>query len=280
MNKKQLIKHVILTILTIACFIGLMVYSLLPKLSNFRNSVYGFIINVLILTGIITYLCLSKKVNLVLIGKITIAMYGVLYILFGIIDIGIIEALFFLVYAIANIIVFICVYKKTKKAYKSIWIFGVLSYLSTVIISLNAHYINGELIPTFLYPSIIVMVLVFIPCLLYSVTKCKKLENKICIPLIALFGGFAITWLTMTSANVYLDTSKPTLVEYTIIDKDVRTGYRQITTYDLEVKKDNVVFTICVPDEEYYNFEINDNIILSEYKGFFKESYIILDRTK
>ena len=77
--------------------------------------------------------------------------------------------------------------------------------------------------------------------------------------------------------NVYLDTSEPIHEEYIIIDKDVRTGARQITTYELEVQKDDITFTIAVSEVVYYDYEINDMIVLSRYSGAFNEPYIIHD---
>ena len=54
-----------------------------------------------------------------------------------------------------------------------------------------------------------------------------------------------------------------------------RAGSRQITTYELEVKKDDTTFTIGVPETTYYNYEINDTITLSIYTGAFNEPYYI-----
>ena len=114
------------------------------------------------------------------------------------------------------------------------------------------------------------------PCLIYGLvqyTLNKDLEKLICIPLLGIFGGFALTWLTISSMNVYLDTSTPTYVEFVIIDKDIDTGARQITTYEFEVKNEDTEFTIGVSEKTYYEYEINDIITLSIYKGAFNEAY-------
>ena len=75
--------------------------------------------------------------------------------------------------------------------------------------------------------------------------------------------------------NVYLDMSTPTYEEYIIIDKDIKAGSRQITTYEFEVKKDDIVFTIGVSETSYYSYEVNDTIRLSVYNGAFNEPYYI-----
>ena len=75
--------------------------------------------------------------------------------------------------------------------------------------------------------------------------------------------------------NVCLDTSKPAYEEFVIIDKNVRTGARQITTYEIEVQKGDTIFTIGISEDAYYDYEISDTITLSIYSGAFNEPYCI-----
>lgn len=280
MIKNSTTKTVIGIVCLVVVGIGMMVYTLLPALSDFRNSIYGLIISCVVVAGIILYLIFSKRINQPILGKITTASYGVLYILFCIIDLGKIEALFFLIYSVVNIAITIYIYKKTRKEYKSIWILGALAYLSTTLVVLRVKSITGEFNLTFLIPSIIIAVIVFIPCLIFGIKSHKSrrsIEKLICIPFLGLLGGFAIPWLTISSMNVYLDFSEPTYVEYVIIDKDVRTGSRQVTTYELEVKNESESFTIGVSEEAFYDYEIDDTIVLSIYKGAFNQPYYIHD---
>lgn len=283
MSKKDILKYALLILSIIVLSIGLLVYTLLPELSDFRNSIYGHLVYVFTMTSVILYLTLSKRIGMPLIGKITVWIYLFLYALFSIIDLGKIEALFFFIYSIYNIISTICIYKNTGKEYKSIWLFGAFSYLTTIIFVLRVEYINGEFNLTFLIPAIIVAAVAFVPTLIYWLVRHtihKNLENLICIPLLVLFGGFGLTWLTLGSMNVYLDMSEPTYEEYVIVDKDVRTGARQLTTYEFKVENGEKSFTIGVSEEVYYDFEINDSIILSIYKGAFNEPYYIHDKLK
>ena len=80
--------------------------------------------------------------------------------------------------------------------------------------------------------------------------------------------------------NVYLDTSAPTYEEYVIIDKGIKAGSRQVTTYEFDVKKDATVFTIGVSETVYYSHEVNDTIKLSIYNGAFNEPYYIYEESK
>ena len=109
-------------------------YCLLPELSDFRNSIYGSLISFVVLEGLILIVTLSKKINMPLLGKITVWSFGLLYVLLMIIDLGKIEALFLLLYSIVNVCISIYIYKKTDIGYRSIWLFGAFSYFASIIL--------------------------------------------------------------------------------------------------------------------------------------------------
>ena len=277
-TKKENIYFVINCLVILIIGFGTFIYSIHPDLTDFRNSIYGSIVYFLILSGIILSVTLSRKISMPLLGKITVWVYGLLFILSGIFDFGIIEMLFFFIYAIVNVCVAIYLYKKHGIAYKSIWFFGAFSYLSTVFIVLRVKYLHNEFTSPFIWVAIIVSIIIFVPCLIYGIKYYKLYrdwEKLIGVPLAALLLGFVSTWLTVSSMNVYLDMSTPTYEKYIIIDKDIKAGSRQITTYEFEVKKDDIVFTIGVSETSYYSYEVNDTIRLSVYNGAFNEPYYI-----
>jgi hypothetical protein len=278
MTKKEIVYLVINSLVILTIGLGLFVYFLLPELSDFRNSIYGSIVYFLILVGIILCVTVSRKISMPLLGKITVWGYGLLFILLSIFDFGRIEMLFLFIYSVINVCITIFLYQKYGVAYKSIWLFGVLSYFTTIVVVLRVKYLHGELNSTFLWSAILVSIIIFVPCLIYGIRYFKLYrdwEKLIGLPLAVLLGGFVLTWLTVASMNVYLDTSAPTYEEYTIIDKDVKAGSRQVTTYELEVKKDDTVFTIGVSEIAYCRHEVNDTIKLSVYNGAFNEPYYI-----
>ena len=277
-TKKENIYFVINCLVIFIIGFGTFIYSIHPDLSDFRNSIYGLLVNFLVLAGIILYVTLSRKISMPLLGKITVWVYGLLFLLSGIFDFGRIEMLFFFIYAIVNVCVAIYLYKKHGIAYKSILLFGVFSYLTTSFVVLRVKYLHNEFTSPFMWVAIIVSIIVFIPCLIYAIKyylPYREWENLIGVPLSALLISFVVVWLTVSSMNVYLDTSDPTYEEYAIIDKDIRAGSRQATTYELEVKKDDTTFTIGVSEKTYYDYEINDTIKLSIYSGAFNEPYYI-----
>ena len=283
MTKKEIVYLVINSLVILTIGLGLFVYFLLPELSDFRNSIYGSIVYFLILVGIILCVTVSRKISMPLLGKITVWGYGLLFILLSIFDFGRIEMLFLFIYSVINVCITIFLYQKYGVAYKSIWLFGVLSYFTTIVVVLRVKYLHGGLNSTFLWSAILVSIIIFVPCLIYGIRYFKLYrdwEKLIGLPLAVLLGGFVLTWLTVASMNVYLDTSAPTYEEYTIIDKDIKAGSRQVTTYELEVKKDDTVFTIGVSETAYYRHEVNDTIKLSVYNGAFNEPYYIHENSE
>ena len=283
MTKKEIVYLVINSLVILTIGLGLFVYFLLPELSDFRNSIYGSIVYFLILVGIILCVTVSRKISMPLLGKITVWGYGLLFILLSIFDFGRIEMLFLFIYSVINVCIAIFLYQKYGVAYKSIWLFGVLSYFTTIIVVLRVKYLHGGLNSTFLWSAILVSIIIFVPCMIYGIRYFKLYrdwEKLIGLPLAVLLVGFVLTWLTVASMNVYLDTSAPTYEEYTIIDKDVKAGSRQVTTYELEVKKDDTVFTIGVSEIAYYRHEVNDTIKLSVYNGAFNEPYYIHENSE
>ena len=283
MTKKEIVYLVINSLVILTIGLGLFVYFLLPELSDFRNSIYGSIVYFLILVGIILCVTVSRKISMPLLGKITVWGYGLLFILLSIFDFGRIEMLFLFMYSVINVCIAIFLYQKYGVAYKSILLFGALSYFTTIVVVLRVKYLHGELNSTFLWSAILVSIIIFVPCLIYGIRYFKLYrdwEKLIGLPLAVLLGGFVLTWLTVASMNVYLDTSAPTYEEYTIIDKDVKAGSRQVTTYELEVKKDDTVFTIGVSEIAYYRHEVNDTIKLSVYNGAFNEPYYIHENSE
>ena len=283
MTKKEIIYFVINNLVILIAGVGLFIYFLLPELSGFRNSIYGLIVDFLLLAGIILGVTLSHIIGMPLLGKITVWVYGLLFIFLSIFDFGKIEMLFYFIYAIINVCMTIFLYQKYGIAYKSILLFGFFSYFTTAVVVLRVKYLHSEFDSIFLWLAIIVSLIIFIPFLIYGIKYFKLYrdwEKLIWLPLVTLLCGFVLVWLTVASMNVYLDTSTPTYEEYVIVDKDIKAGSRQVTTYEFDVKKDDTTFTIGVSETAYYSHEVNDTIKLSIYNGAFNEPYYIHEESE
>ena len=171
--KNETIYFVINCLVILIVGLGAFVYFLLPELSNFRNSIYGLIVEFLLLAGIILGVTLSRKISMPLLGKFTVWGYGLLFIVLSIFNFGKIEMFFFFIYTIVNVCVSIILYQKEGIAYKSIWLFGVLSYFITIVVVLRVKYLHGEFNSFFLWSSIIVSLIIFVPCLIYGIQYFK-----------------------------------------------------------------------------------------------------------
>lgn len=95
--------------------IGLLVYMGLPQLRDFRHSAYGSIVPLMIIGAVAFHLTFSPKIRMPLLGKITIWGFVILEILSCVLNLGKIEALFFYIYSIINILVTAYLYLKTGK---------------------------------------------------------------------------------------------------------------------------------------------------------------------
>lgn len=278
------------SMILVCIMVALLVYSLLPSLRDFRNSIYGNIVVVIILGAYAAYLTFSKNNKKSVLGIITIWTYICIRILFVILGVALtgfthlrkVNLIVSLVYTIFNVVVSIFLYIKHKKSeeYKFIWGFGFLAYLPNMIIVIQTNHINGDFNWTFVIPAIVVAVVAFIPALIYGIKKYKSthsLDKLIAVPLAALLIGFVATWMTVSSMNVTMDFSTPSYENFVLVDKDVRTGARRMTTYIFTVQSGDTTFDIDVDDYDYHNHEINETIMLSKYKGAFNEPYYIYE---
>lgn len=271
------IYHVINIFVIIVIGFGTFLYSIDPDLTDFRNSIYGLLVDFLALSGIMLWITLSRIINMPLLGKITVWLYGLLFLLLGIFDFGRIELLFFFIYAIVNVGVAVFLYEEHSMAHICICLFGILSYLKSVYIIFRVEHLLDDFASPCLWITIILSIIIFIPCLIYGIKGFKADKNweKIALPFCVLLISFVFVYSTVASMNVYLDTSLPIYEEYIIVDKDIEAGAREVTTYELEVKKGDTTFTIGVSDTTYYSYEINDTIRLSLYEGAFNDPYYI-----
>ena len=75
MSKKKEFEINIKTMVLIILFIAFAIYTLIPQLREFRTSIYGHIINNILVFGLCLHLTISKKINVPVIGKIIILIF-------------------------------------------------------------------------------------------------------------------------------------------------------------------------------------------------------------
>jgi len=282
-NKKNMLKRFDANTIVKYCLfalliIGLNFVTLSPKFVDFRNSIGYFISLNIIITSIIIYLS-YKKIDMPLLGKLTIICYAVIIWVFIFTDIGRIRFLIYMVYAFINISIAIYIYIKIKIEFKSIWVFGALAYLSSFSPILKTNTIDTSF--PFWQPAIVITILALSSTLLLMIKKPNLIEekqDKIFVPLLAIIAGFIIPWLCICTLNFTLDQSTPTYESFIIIDKKIQTGSRSITSYELKVQRNEKSFYISVDDSVYYSFEIGDEFNLAIYNGAFNVKYYIYEK--
>ncbi|MGN0807586.1 MAG: hypothetical protein ACI4MN_03960 [Candidatus Coproplasma sp.] len=278
MKEKHRTKNSITYYLVIfAHFILFITLTILSRFIPFFEGIGGTIIMILIICSLEFFSVFLNKNPINIFGIITIAVFCLLIAIFSLLSIRRVSPVVFWIYAFIGSLVNIFVYVKKKEWNIVVIITLGFSYLITLLPVLNIKTINPF---PFWIPSLIVCLVIFIPVLLYSIIsykKKKKLEHLICIPLIALFCGFFMTWSTLGTMNYCLDYSTPKQEAFIITDKKVISGARTITSYDVYVKNSNTSFSISIDETSYNNYEIGDEIVLSLYSGAFNEAYYIYE---
>lgn len=278
MKQKQKNKNSITYYLVIAAhFVLFFISSILSSHVPFFAGIGGTIIMVLIIWSLEFFSVFLNKNPINIFGIITVIVFCLIVAIFSLLGIMRLTAIAFWIYSVIGAIVNAVVYFKKKEWNRVVVITLMFAFIISVMPALRIKTINSF---PFWIPSLIVCLVIFIPTLLYSIisyNQKKNLEYLICIPLIALFCGFFMTWLTLGAMNYCLDYSTPQNETFVIIDKKVSSGSRSITSYDVIVENSNTSFRISIDEYSYRSFEIGDDITLSKYSGAFNEAYYIFE---
>lgn len=108
--------------------------------------------------------------------------------------------------------------------------------------------------------------------------RINEKQNRIWIPLCALLFTVVFAYMSLTTLNYCLDFSEPIIQSVEILDKDISSGSRQPTTFDLTVEINNKKVKIAVPSDIYYKYENGDLINISIYKGSLGKAYYFYDK--
>lgn len=264
-------------------------YNLSPLLVDFRTSIYGLIFEKAIIYAIIAYVCFRKGSKLPNICKVILFLFPTLSLALSLLSLGRISYLIILFYS------FICVgcyayYKiKKRKDYSSLMFVGLITFIQAIMPVMMVEYIDSEI--PFWLPSLIICLIVSSLAIVFSLKKYnkdknnpkKKLKTKnagelVSFNIVMVMAGFLLPWMLLSSLNVVLDTTTPSYETFEIVDKDIDTGPRRVTTYNLELEKGDIKINIAVSELVYYEYEIGDEIVVSIYNGAFKERYYTYDR--
>ena len=263
-------------------------YNLSPLLVDFRNSILGLLLEKAVIVAVICFVCFNKKNKIPKICKVILFMYPILTLALSLLGLGRISYLIMLIYAFICFGTFAYYKLKKKKEFVSVMVVGLLSFITSVFPTMMTEFVDNEF--PFWIPALIIFIIVIVLSILLSIKYYKDNEYKMDIyrkkktrsdliawNVVAAMMGFVIPWMLICSLNFILDTSSPTYIEFEIVDKDIDSGSRRVTTYNLELENEGNNIRIAVSEVDYYNYEIGDEILISIYEGAFNERYYFHD---
>ncbi len=188
-------------------------------------------------------------------------------------------------FIVAIILLIILAFKYIKTPYRYFItkyepIVAMLPLLLLVLLASRQSYIGsqGMWLPVVIGGTILAIFTLFI-FLKYFKNIDYFLESKSelimsCILLILLC--FSISFVTITTINYAFD-DVPTPVSVQVVDKNIQSGARQVTSFYLKVKIEEKEKEIEVPVDVYHSTEIGDYIEIKLYNGALGYSYYIFE---
>ena len=147
-----------------------------PYTIEFRKTAGAFLLENAIWLAIVSCLAFSKKIAMPISGKIVIYAYVVLKIILELWQPGRVAYVFLLVYAIANAIVALLIYKKTGKDFLSVYAFGILAFINVVLLSYHTTNVNGSI--AFWKIPLAIAIVATVISIIYCSKNISKLRAK------------------------------------------------------------------------------------------------------
>lgn len=188
------------------------------------------------------------------------------------------------IYAIAMflLVLFNAVYKLRKDIAVKIDVKQMLCALSLIVLAavrmLRIEFISETYIAWSLIPTAVFFIVIVATAIIPLRTKWKHALKKtgeyagliVCIFALTFFCSFTIVGLI----NCECDVNEPVELQCTVLDKNVQTGYRQITQFEIKVNVEGKDRWINVPVTEYHEIEKQDTVIIEYYKGALNFAYL------
>lgn len=162
------------------------------------------------------------------------------------------------------------------------FILPVFLFMLLMFTILDITHVNDGI--TFLVAAIMMGVIAIVAhawmFIFFKTAKGKKLEKKeklgyyICVPMYSIMFGFLLSWILVCNLNYALDFSQPTELKCEIVSKRQGSDNESDKVYVMIEDKE---IGISVSDEEYFDLEVGDDIVVSLYKGAFNIAYYIYE---
>lgn len=103
-------------------------------------------------------------------------------------------------------------------------------------------------------------------------------REKFLVPVLTLFISFLFVWVALCVFNYTLDSGVPQRIEADVCDRDIHSGGRTPTVYELTLQtRDGKEIALNVSQKVWHELKEGDRIIVSLYDGALGESYYIYE---
>lgn len=177
--------------------------------------------------------------------------------------------------AVLTVITVSCaVYRYLRFEQKNKVLFGISIYyvLFNLMQAMNFSIIDNDSVILDIAIVLFAIICTLVSILLIIKNKYLKdigLANKIFLPFLVLLFSASISFSLIVNLNYSLDKSEPIVKSGTIVEQQLDSGYRRITSFKFIIDIDGEEIYIEVPGDEYYSYKVGDTYEASFYKGFF-----------
>lgn len=109
----------------------------------------------------------------------------------------------------------------------------------------------------------------------WVVSGARKVGTLLSIIIMTFFVAYGYSYTTTGAVNCVFDDSVPTHISCTVLDKDIRSGSRTPTQYEVKVEIDGDTEWIQVSSSEYDDIDIGDNVTIDHYSGALNFGYYL-----
>ena len=278
-------KHIGKIVLLIGALVGYLYLTNSPNLQFIRDSYWYIVAYYILVDGIVLYVMFKPAFKTSLPSKIILGLL-VLLPLYRLFEINPkISLLLIYFHGLAIILTTIIVYyikhinNEPKRQFETYpLIIGLILFILPVS-TVNRFEYLGNTNFVWLYSAIIGVLFTLIAIILVIKYKddIQEHENIYFIPLLTMMASVIFFGLSALFFNYVIDDSSLSDILVEIIDMDIDTGYRSLTTYDLTIVYNNEEYVIGTSQSMYYQLEIGDEITITYYEGAFGIEYLIYE---
>lgn len=149
------------------------------------------------------------------------------------------------------------------------WLAAISLLICAMVQMLYVNYVSEMYMAWSFIPAaaICTVITTIIYALLQKTLKMMSRPTFICLVIIIFGLSYSYCCTSIGIANCAFDYSKPTPIECTVLDKDIRTGTRTPTQYEIKIKISGKTEWIDVTYDEYYAICKGETITVNRFSG-------------